>query len=76
MKGPHRSQHCYLRLRRRDIAYFKFLLEAHDNLGVMTVLDKYEAVLRVSFASGREEEIQDFFKGVSRDIPLQEVRLK
>ena len=75
MKGSQASKHCYLQIRRSDIAYFKFLLEAHDNLGVMTVLDKYAAVLRVSFAAGREEEIQDFFKGISRDIPVQEVRL-
>lgn len=75
MNGFQTSKHRYIHIKRSDIAYFKFLLEAHDNLGVMTVLDKYAAVLRVSFAAGCEEEMQDFFKGISQDIPVHEVRL-
>ena len=75
MKAFQESQRCFVRIRRRDIAYFKFILEAHDNLGVMSVVDKYEAVLRVSYAPGREEEMGEFLQGIALSIPLDEVPL-
>ena len=34
---PPRSARLYVRLARQDIALFRFLLEAHDNLAVFTV---------------------------------------
>ena len=75
MMAIQESRRCYVRIRRRDIAYFKFILEAHDNLGVMSVVDKYEAVLQVSFATGREEEMQEILRGIALSIPLDEVVL-
>ncbi|MDR3043772.1 MAG: DUF4911 domain-containing protein [Desulfovibrio sp.] len=37
---PHESARLYARIAPRHIAMFRFLLEAQDNLGYMTVLDR------------------------------------
>ncbi|MBZ2173463.1 DUF4911 domain-containing protein [Nitratidesulfovibrio sp. SRB-5] len=37
---PHESSWLYARIAPRHIAMFRFLLEAQDNLGYMTVLDR------------------------------------
>ncbi|MBG3878520.1 DUF4911 domain-containing protein [Desulfovibrio oxamicus] len=37
---PHESSRLYARIAPRHIAMFRFLLEAQDNMGYMTVLDR------------------------------------
>ncbi len=65
------SDHQYVKLRRRDIVFFKFILESYDNLGYMTVVDKYEAVLKVSFSPGQRKEMENFLSGISQEIDLE-----
>ena len=47
--APESSARIYVRVSSADIALFRFLLEAHDNLGVFTVVNKFEGVLMVRF---------------------------
>ena len=51
---PPVSTWLYARLARADIALFRFLLEGYDNLGYMTVVDPWSAVLRVVFSPHQE----------------------
>lgn len=54
--APSRSAWLYARLRRADIAMFRFLLEGFDNLAYMSVVDPWSAVVRVVFSPQQEED--------------------
>lgn len=62
------SQRLYIRLNRKDIAFFKFLLESRDNLAYLTVIDKYLAVVQIVFGYGFEHDIQNFLDEAGQDL--------
>lgn len=72
-QAPAWSERLYIRVHRKDIAYLKFILEGYDNLALLTVVDKYEAVLHLSYGPGRQEEILEFLEGMSKEIHLEKV---
>lgn len=37
----------YAEVPRERIAFFRFLLEAYDNLAIMSVVDRYRAVIKI-----------------------------
>ena len=49
MSNTPRNKAVYIELARQDIARFRFLLEAHDNLALFSVLDRFRAVGKVFF---------------------------
>jgi hypothetical protein len=67
------SHRIYVQLARRDIAFFKFLLESRDNLAYLTVIDKYMAVVQVVCGPGFEAEINDFLSEAGQEIFLRVV---
>ncbi len=52
------SGRIYVRLDSRDTAMFRFLLEAEDNLGYMTVLDRWRALLKVTFSPHQARQMR------------------
>ncbi|MEW5774271.1 MAG: DUF4911 domain-containing protein [Thermodesulfobacteriota bacterium] len=67
---PTRSARLYLRLAPRDIALCRFLLEARDNLGYLTVLDRSAAVLELVYSPGQEREVREAVAEIAEDVPL------
>jgi len=67
------SRRIYVQLKRQDIALFKFLLEAMDNLAYMTVVDKYRAVVQLVHAPDSEPEINAFLTAAGREMDLHVV---
>ncbi len=67
------SKRVYIRLARRDIALFRFLLESWDNLAYMTVVDKYKAVVVLSYAPGSDSELREFLDCVNQEMELKVV---
>lgn len=67
------SHRIYVQLARRDIAFFKFLLESRDNLAYLTVIDKYRAVVQVVCGPGSEAEVNDFLSEAGQEIFLEVV---
>lgn len=67
---PTRSARVYLRLAPRDIALCRFLLEARDNLGYLTVLDRSAAVLELVHSPGQEREVREALEEIGREISL------
>lgn len=67
---PTRSARLYLRLAPRDIALCRFLLEARDNLGYLTVLDRSAAVLELVHSPGQDREVREALAEIAREIPL------
>jgi hypothetical protein len=47
---------------------FRFLLEAEDNLGIMTVVDRWGAVLMLRFSPQQERELREFLAGMQERV--------
>lgn len=71
------SRRMYVRLARRDIAVFKFLLESWDNLAYLSILDKHTAVLQIRYTPSFGKELLDFLDqaGCTVDFRVEYVGL-
>jgi hypothetical protein len=65
------SDRKYIRIPRREIAFFKFMLEAEHNLAVMTVVDKFEAIIALRFAPEQHSEVEGFLNRMEHEMPLE-----
>ena len=65
------TQSRYLRLRRRDIAYFKFIIESYEGMAVVRTKDPHEAVVELMVAPGWEKEIDKVLEGLREEIPIE-----
>jgi hypothetical protein len=70
---PRWSARVYARIAREDIALFKFLLEAHGHLGVMSVLDSHKAVVKVSFSPEMGREMKEFLAEAGQAVKVEVV---
>lgn len=55
-----RSRVLYAEIPRVQIALYRFLLEGYDNLAVMSVVDRFRAVIRLRYTSHAEQTLRDF----------------
>ena len=55
---PTESGRIYLRLEARDVAMFRFLLEAEENLGYMSVLNRWQALLKITFSPHQARQMR------------------
>ncbi|MFO7801083.1 MAG: DUF4911 domain-containing protein [Desulfovermiculus sp.] len=69
------SQSLYLRIPRQEIAFFKFMLECEHNLALMTVVDKFEAAVKLSFAPGQDQEVESFLDRMQEEMILERLPL-
>lgn len=67
---PQFSGRVYVRLAPADIALFRFLLEAHGHLGIMTVADRCAAILKVSFSPDCRPELLAFLAEAAQCLTL------
>jgi hypothetical protein len=65
------SSRLYIRLARRDIAVFKFLLESWDNLAYLSIIDKHAAVLQIRFAQDSRAELADFLRQAAGEVEFR-----
>ncbi len=72
---PSRSRRLYLRLRPADLALFKFILEAHDNLAYLSIVDKHSAVCRLVYAPGQQREVMHWLDGMSGEVDFTRIEL-
>jgi hypothetical protein len=57
----------YLRLRRKDIAYLKFIIESYEGMAVVRTRDPNEAVVELMVAPGWEKDVQQVLDGLGKD---------
>lgn len=60
-----------MRLAAKDVAMFRFLLEAYENLACFSVLEKRPALLKLMFAEESREAVIASLKEISRTIRLE-----
>ena len=63
----------YLRLRREDIAYFKFIIESYEGMAVVRTKDPYEAVVELMVAPGWEKDVDEVLEGLQKEIALERI---
>jgi hypothetical protein len=68
---PPASLRYLARIAPQDVAMFRFLLEAHDNLAYFTVLDAREALLSVVCSPHQEDAADRALKDISTQVPLR-----
>lgn len=67
---PTWSERMYICIPRPEIAFFKFMLESEHNLALMTVVDKYAAVIKLSYSPGQTQEMEYFLDCMQLQMPL------
>ncbi len=65
------TQSRYFRLRRGDIAYFKFIIESHEGMAVLRTKDPQEAIVELMIAPGWEKDVDEVLEGLKKEIPIE-----
>ena len=69
--APCRSARLYVGLAPSDCALFKFLLEAHGHLGIMTIMDRHAAVAKLSYSPDCEREMRAFLEEAETSVAFE-----
>ena len=67
---PRRSSRMLVRMESCHGAMFRFLLEAHDNLALFTVLERRPALLMLLFAEESRNRVLEILEGISASLPI------
>ena len=65
------TQSRYFRLCRKDIAYFKFIIESYEGVAVVRTKDPHEAVVELMVAPGWERDIDEILEGLHKEIHIE-----
>ena len=68
---PQRSGRIYVRIRPSLVHLFRFHLEAMDNLGIMTIVDRWDTVLMLRFSPHQEQEAREFLATLEEPLGLK-----
>ena len=60
----------WYRMDRREISFMKFVLEAYDNMAVVSTVDRKRGVVQVRIAPGCEALVDDIVTGLSAAIAI------
>lgn len=71
LPAPEFSSCLYVRLRPCDVAMFRFLLEAEDNLAYMSTVDRWACVLRVVFSPHQAKAVRLYLESMRERIPFE-----
>ena len=61
----------YFRLRREDIAYFKFIIESYEGMAVVRTKDPGEAIVELMVAPGWEKDVDEVLEGLRKEIHIE-----
>jgi hypothetical protein len=65
------TQSRYFRLRREDIAYFKFIIESYEGMAVVRTKDPHEAIVELMVAPGWEEDLGGILEGLGKEMTIE-----
>lgn len=63
------TKRCY-RVDRCQIGFVKFILEAYDNIAVMSTLDSRQGVVQVTIAPGCETMVDGIMTSIGVDVEM------
>ena len=62
------SMVLYAEVPRNRIALYRFLLEGYDNLAIMSVVDRYRAVIKLRFTPGAQRTLRELLEAQGAKI--------
>jgi hypothetical protein len=65
------TQSRYFRLRREDIAYFKFIIESYEGMAVVRTKDPHEAIVELMVAPGWEKDLEEVLEGFQKEMTIE-----
>jgi hypothetical protein len=65
------TQSRYFRLRRENIAYFKFIIESYEGMAVVRSKDPHEAIVELMVAPGWEKDVEEVIGGLRKEITIE-----
>lgn len=65
----------YFQLRRHDMAYLKFTIEAYDGLATLTTVDGRNGTVSITSPAGVAAETDALLRAIATEIPLTELPL-
>ena len=63
----------YFRVRREDIAYFKFIIESYEGMAVVRTKDPHEAIVELMVAPGWERDLEKVLEGLRMEIAIESI---
>ncbi|MDE7241306.1 DUF4911 domain-containing protein [Desulfovibrio sp.] len=67
---PRQSGRLLVRVAPGDVALFRFLLEAYENLAFFSVLERKTALLKVVFSPQQEDAVRAALAEIGASLPL------
>jgi hypothetical protein len=67
------TQSRYFRLRREDIAYFKFIMESYEGMAVVRTRDPHEAIVELMVAPGWEKDLEEVLEGLRKEMRIEPI---
>lgn len=61
----------YFRIRRKDIAYFKFIMESYEGMAVVRTKDPSEAIVELMIAPGWERDVETVLDSLREEMPIE-----
>ena len=68
---PNASARLRLRVDRREIAYFKFILEAYEGVAILTTLDPRLGTVELLIGPGCENDVNQIVDDLSKHIRIE-----
>ncbi len=63
-----------LRIERKEIAYFKFILEACNGIALVRTVDAGKGIVALHVAPGCEADVGEILKGLEKEIMMEDAR--
>jgi len=61
----------FFRVRREDIAYFKFIIESYEGMAVVRTKDRHEAIVELMVAPGWEKDLEEVLEGLREEMAIE-----
>jgi hypothetical protein len=65
------TQSRYFRIHRKDIAYFKFIIESYEGMAVVRTRDPHEAIVELMVAPGWEKDLEEVLEGLRKEMTIE-----
>ena len=64
---------CRIRIDPEQIYFLKFILEAYDNLTIMSTVDRIEGVMELKYPLELEEDVLGVLRSMAQRLRLEEL---
>ncbi len=61
----------FLRIRRKDIAYLKFIIESYEGMALVRTKDPDQAIVELMIAPGWESEVEKVLEALRKEILIE-----